>query len=252
MKKCILLVLCYCFVSKMKSQSIEMSSPINYGSVKQWSLKAGDTMLGKVFSVEKGMPSLAFYPQSSDFVHKTLIVTGTYTSDNGKVAGTAFDDSKDNCQMVGNPNDKLFKPNAYLSFFSLTVFMSTTSSCNSIPVYQVIKGGIIQEDVISARIKSKTQWRFFIIKKWKETFDNGSTLEGQDYLIADFDAALTLSDACAYVKALERNRYYDRYHYQSTIDACLLDTGAFRGFLLNGEKKDGDFPIKQSNVIVIN
>ncbi len=248
MKKYILFVLCYCFVLKGNSQTVDISSPINYGSVKQWSLKAGDTMLGKVFSVEKGEPKLVFYPTQSDFLHKTLIVSGTYTSTDAKVAGSALDA---NCAQVGNINDKAFKPNAYLSFSSAVKF-SDLPLCSSIPVYQLIKDGIAQTDVIASRIKSKTQWRFFIIKKWKETFDNGSTLEGQDYLIADFDVALTLSDACAYVKALERNRYYDRYHYQSTIDACLLDTGAFRGFLLNGEKKDGNFPTQQSNVIIIN
>jgi hypothetical protein len=247
MKKYILFVLCYCFVLKGNSQTTS-SAPIDFGSIKQWDLKSGDTLLGKVFSVEKGKPELVFYPKQSDFTHKTLIITGTYTSDDNKVAGSALNAD---CNQVGNPTDLYFKPNAYLSFSS-NVNFSKTSTCNSIPVYQLIDNGVIQEDVITARSKSKTQWRFFIIKHWTETFDNGSTLKGIDYLIADFDISISISDACKYVKAMERNRPYDRYLFQSTISACLLDTGAFRGFLLNGEKKDGNFPAKQSNVIIIN
>ncbi len=245
MKNYAFIVLC-CFVLKGKSQNVEMLSPVDYGSVKQWNLKAGDTVLGKVFSIEKGEPNLVFYPTQSDFLHKTLIVTGTYTSTNDKVAGFALDE---NCNQVGNPSDAAFKSNAYLSFGGTAVF-TESKACSSIPVYQLLKDGQILTQVIQARTSAKTQWRFLVKKDWTKTFPDGNKLNGSEWLIIDFDKVLSLTEACNYIARLQRNTKYQFFDFSSTFNACLLDTGAFRGFLLNGQKTDGDFPTKQSNVIV--
>lgn len=225
-----------------------MTSPQNLGNVKVWDVKSSDTLLGKVYTIEKGADcKIVFSPNQKDLSYSIMIVTGTYTSDSMKVAGNAYE----NCKQIGNPNDKYFKPNAYLVSQNGTISFSNQPGCNSIQVYKLIDSSSILSDVVNARVKQPVLWRFFVEKKWTKEYQNGTEENGTDLLIVDFDTTLTLSKACAYVKDLERNTTYQNFSYISTITACLLDTGMFRPFLLNEASVDGTFPTQQSNVIIV-
>lgn len=226
-----------------------MTSTQNLGKVKVWNMSSTDTLLGKVYTIEKNADcKLVFSPKQSELANTTMVVTGTYTSDSMKVAGSAYE----NCTQIGNQKDKYFKPNAYLSFQNGTISFNNQSSCNSIQVYKLIENSTILSDVVNARVKQPVLWRFLVQKNWTKEYPNGTKENGTDLFIVDFDTVLTLSEACVYVKGLERNTTYQNFSYISTITACLLDTGTFRPFLLDGASVDGTFPTTQSNVIVIN
>jgi hypothetical protein len=226
-----------------------MTSMQSYGNVKAWDMTSANALLGKVYTIEKNATcNIAFSPSQRETANATMVVTGTYTSDGMKVAGSAYK----NCTQIGNQADRYFKPNAYLVFQNGTIQFSNQSACTSVQVYKLIDNSTILSDVVNSRVKTPVVWRFLVQKQWTKTYQNGSVENGTDLLIVDFNTPLTLTDACAYVKGLERNTTYSNFNFVSTITACLMDTGTFRPFLLKGSSVDGTFPTQQSNVIVIN
>lgn len=225
-----------------------MTLPRQSGKVKVWAMASANALLGNVYTMGRGANwNIAFSPSQNAFANAVMVVTGTYTSDDMKVAGSAYQ----NCNQIGNQQDKYFKPNAYLIFQNGTISFSDQSSCNSIQVYKLIDKSTILSDVVNARTKSAMVWRFFVEKRWIIKYNDGTKEMGRELLIVDFHTALTLAEACAYVKGLERNTVYRDFNYVSTVTACLLDTGIFRPFLLNGNSVHGTFPTQQSNVIVV-
>lgn len=252
MKNHVVFIIFFNFVLRANAQT-SLSLIQDFGSVKQWTMLSGKDTLGKAYTLES-IPNIKFYPKAKDFVGKTFVITGTYTSDNDSVAGIALDNE---CHMVGNPKDPYFKPNGRLSFADSIEFVKESLGfydrvpCNSIPVYILIENGNINYSFIHQRTPNKRQWRFMVHKSWIKTYSDRTTEHGAEWLVVDFDNYLTLSEACNYIAGMQRNMRYDDFKFESTLDACLLDTGTFRPFLLNGKSISGEFPLKQSNVIFV-
>lgn len=226
------------------------------GPVKVWSmLSSKNDTLGKVYSLERGQLELLFSPKPGDLHSSNAVVfTGTYTSPDGRVAGSAIDR---NCKEIGNTNDALFKPNAHLVFQNGTVQFSETATCNTISVYKLIDGTVLSS-IVNGRTKKSMLWRFFVEKSWSKTYIEGDSQEsGKDILIVDFEKPMTLTEACDHVRGLQRTAtYHDgvknkMFNYASSITAALLDTGTYRPFLLSGQSVHGPFPTQQSNVIIV-
>lgn len=250
MKQIIFFLVFGCIFSVASYAQTKMSFRDDLGNVKVWDMTSNGDVLGSVYTIERDANcALMLYPANSNqFNGSLLAITGTYTSPGMKVAGNAYQ----NCDQVGNPQDPSFRPNSYLNFIYGTIQISDMPGCNSISVYKLIEDSSILEDVVNARIKKPTMWRFLVQKNWTKQYNTGATETGIDLMIVDFNIDLTLSEACAYVKALERNTEYAQFTFVSTVSACLLDTGTYRPFLLEGKSIGGKFPTNQSNVIAIN
>lgn len=246
MKKYFLFATFICFIAKAKCQT-ELKLIQDIGSVKEWDMSSAGIILGKAYSIES-QPKLLFHPTKDQMIDKKMVLTGTYTSPNGQVAGSAYDE---NNNQVGNPSDSYFKSNAFLVFSSPLSF-SKTALPNSVSVYQLIIDNTIQSQIVEKRTKTEFQWRFLVQKKWTKVFNDKSVLTGEDWVIVDFADEMKLSEACEYVLGLKREKKFTNFILTSEINACLLDTGSKRGFLFNGEMRDGQFDQVQSNVFVIN
>lgn len=221
--------------------------------LKVWNLTSEKGKLGRVYTLEPTSNiGIKFLPTEADTQNTAMVVTGTYTSYPKVIAGNAFK----NCQNIGNPNDKLFKPNSYLVFDGGKISFNKEHGCNSISVYKLIDSSTILFDVIDARTYAQTEWRFLVQKSWEKIDTNGSKTYGDDWLIVDFTEKLTIAEACFYIKGLERTNMY--YINSGTVltskimGACLLDTGINRPFLLKGISLDGTFNLSgQTNIIVV-
>lgn len=246
MKNFLVLTGLFCFFTKAKSQT-ELNLVQDANSIKEWNMSSVGTFLGKVYSIESH-PELFMYPTKNQMINRTMVLTGTYTSNSGKIAGFAYDKNKN---QIGDTTDVYFKPNAFLAFGSKISFSKTVLP-NSISVYQLIIDNAIQSSIIEKRTKTKFQWRFLVQKKWTKVFNDKSILTGEDWLVVDFANNMSLSEACEYVLGLKRDRQFDSFVLTTNINACLLDTGSKRGFLLKGQMRDGQFDQIQSNVIIIN
>ncbi len=246
MKNSLVLIGLLYFFAKAKSQT-ELNLVKDIGSIKEWNMSSGGIFLGKIYSIES-YPELFMYPTKSQMINRTMVLTGTYTSNSGKIAGFAYDKNKN---QIGDTTDVYFKPNAFLAFGS-TVSFSRTVLLNSISVYQLIIDNVMQSSIIEKRTKTEFQWRFLVQKKWTKVFNDKSVLTGEDWMIVDFADGMKLSEACEYVLGLKRDKKFTNFTLTTEINACLLDTGSKRGFLLNGQMYDGKFDQIQSNVIIIN
>lgn len=238
------------FPSSLFAQTKMDSIIKDLGNVKIWSMSSNNVSIGKVYTIEhSAICHIVFSPNKSEMADATMVITGTYTSEAMQVAGSAYE----NCEQIGNEADKYFKPNSYLDFQNGTILFADLPTCNCVQVYKLIDKGLILSDVVNARTSKTLLWRFLVQKIWSKESTNGKRINGVDLMIVDFEKPLTLTEACNYVKGLERkNAKYDGFFYFSQITACLLDTGTYRPFLLNGEEVDGKVPVEQSNVIVIN
>jgi len=250
MKKIFLILIILTFLFQLGKNQTSMTAEQNLGSVKVWNMtSATNDTLGKIYTIEQTSKiQLLFSPDVNNLTDKTMVVTGTYTSSDDRPAGFAYNE---NCNQVGNTQDKYFKPNAYLVFQNGSVSFSEKSNCNSVQVYKLIDDGLIFSDVVNARTKQSMIWRLLVQKKWTKEHKDGLKESGVDLMIVDFSIPLTLNQACSYVQGLQRDTSYQNFSYVSKISGCLLDTGTFRPFLLNGKSCHGNFPTKQSNVIVI-
>ncbi len=221
------------------------------GNIKVWEMSSNNTSLGEVYTLEKNANCiLVFSPTNNDIANALLVMTGTYTSTTNQVAGFAYNANGKN---IGDQTDGFAKKaNSYLIFQNGIFSFSDVPATNSIQVYKLLENGSILSDVVNARTKNQFQWRFLVQKNWTRVYDNGKQEKGVDLLIVDFSPALTLNQACAYVKDLERNQKYQNFHYESNITACLLDTGMNYPFLLDDKNIHGTFSVaEQSNVIVV-
>lgn len=233
------------------------------GKIKVWKMTHRGEYLGRAYSIDKNARiGVLFYPRPNEYKNMQLVVTGTYTSPDDSIAGPAFS----NCHLIGGTDDPLFKPNAYLSFTKNgAMSFENNAECTSIPVYKVINRNEIQDNIIVERTSDSLLWRFLVSKTWSKIYSPDAVIPNQDrvsyggeWIIVDMEVPLTLSEATRYVKALSRNDDYvdannQGFTYTSVVSACLLDTGSYRPFLVNGRCIDGDkFPQKQSNVIVVN
>jgi len=229
-----------------------LSDKNSLGAVTVWNVSSQGSVLGKAYTVETGAKiRFAHMNPTPQGYQATMALTGAYTSDmqTMTIAGEAYDAYGN---QIGNPFDQLFKPNAYLMFTNGTVDFSDRPAINSFQVYKLVENNNILWDVVNARTKTATFWRFLVKKDWTRTQANGKVETGTDIMIVDFETTLTLSQAASYIKELSRNTMYGTSKYVSHVDACLLDTGAFRPFLLKGKEVSGQFPQHQSNLIVIN
>lgn len=229
----------------------------DYGSVKEWAvIHQGAGKIGTAFTIEKKADvDLILYPEPSDWKEAILVLTGTYTSANDSIAGEAYDDR---CDQVGNTEDPYFKPNAWLSYDPYGTYHSISledknPKCRSVGVYRVIKDNIVLHNIIDARTKKEFAWRFLVKKEWKVSYDDGSSANGYDWMIIDFDIQTTLENAVTMISRLARRNLDTGYtgNYSSVIDACLLDVGAFRPIIFAGKEIHGKFPQDQSNVIMV-
>ncbi len=251
---CLLLSITLLCLSQTKMTN---KQAIGNGSVNMWTLSSSiGEDLGKVYTIEKSaVVELKLYPTPDQLSPgNTMVITGTYTSPGGKVAGLAYNK---NCEVVGNTQDKFFKPNMFLQFNSGQAYFQPFASCNAIGIYMVVDDSVLT-DVVNARTKQPMTWRFFVQKSWIKTPADGASTGGLDMLIVDFNQPMQLSQACEYIKGLHRDNeiYVDpttghQFGFYSKIRAGLLDTGAFRPFLLDGTAVHGGFPTNQSNVIII-
>lgn len=253
MKKSISLFLLATVVSfSTFAQTTSLSNKNSLGAVTVWNVSVQSNVLVKAYTIETGAkirfvhmnPKLAAY-------QATMALTGAYTSDmqTMTIAGEAYDVYGN---QIGNPFDQLFKPNAYLMFTHGTVMFTNQPAINSFQVYKLVENNDVLWDVVNARTKNATLWRFLVKKDWTRTHANGKVENGTDVMIVDFETSLTLSQASSYIQGLSRNTMYGSSQYNSTVTACLLDTGTFRPFLLKGKEVGGKFPQRQSNLIVIN
>lgn len=254
MKKSTTLLLTLLWVSLAFGQT-QLAAKNTLGPVKIWTVRsASGQTLGTAYSIEPSAKAeLKFSPTPEDLAGYLLVMTGTYTSPDGMVAGNAFNGS---CEQVGNTDDP-FQPNSYLFFAKGSVRFLSSATCSAIGVYKVVDDSVLQS-VVSERTKKPFAWRFLVEKSWTKTYlENGSS-SGRDLMIIDFDRSMTLLDACKHVQALGRKAcsYYDaalneNFTLSSKITAALLDTGTYRPFLLEGQEVYGKFPDRQSNVIAI-
>ncbi|MBP6925942.1 MAG: hypothetical protein KBC22_02715 [Candidatus Pacebacteria bacterium] len=257
MKKFIFTFLSVVIASVQISAQVKLMFPTHAESaVVSWDMcdfaTSPCTYLGKVYTVEAGAQiSFLHNNPTSQGYKATMALTGAYTSDmqTMTIAGSAYDA---NCNEIGNPHDRLFKPNSYLAFGHGTVTFTDQPQCNAFQVYKLVDKNNILWDVVNARTKNATLWRFLVKKEWQRIHADGKVERGNDVMIVDFDKSLTLSQACSYIQELSRNTMYGTSKYTSTVTACLLDTGTFRPFLLQGKEVGGQFPQRQSNLIVIN
>lgn len=234
-----------------------MTNPVDLGKVKVWEMSSDNTSLGKVYTIESNAKcELVFNPTKEDISSALMVVTGTYTSATGQVAGFAY---KGN-QNVGDQFDAFTqKANSYLVFANGIFSFSDNPLPNSVQVYRLIENGEILSDIVNARTKNLFEWRFLVQKSWTRLYENQTTISGTEFLVVDFSQALTLSQACDCIQGLQRfvSKYYDQikkmnYSYSSSFTACILDTGVNYPFLLNGKNVHGNFSVaSQSNVIVV-
>lgn len=248
-----ILLLLFVLITSSLSAQTQMTNKKNLGSLAVWDVVSVGEVVGHAYSVETGTLDLLFSPNRTDLSRYKLVCTGTYTSPDGRVAGSAFDAHGHD---VGNEGDKLFRPNAYLAFDGGDVMISHQAEVKAISVYQVLDDSIIWS-VVNARTKKAFQWRFLVVKEWQRNYGDATSERGRDVMIIDLDKSMSLSDACRLVYDLRRCRQYYQasddqfFDYCSTMRAVLLDVGAYRPMLVNGEEVHGPFPSQQSNVIVI-
>jgi hypothetical protein len=117
MKNSLVLIGLLYFFAKAKSQT-ELNLVKDIGSIKEWNMSSGGIFLGKIYSIES-YPELFMYPTKSQMINRTMVLTGTYTSNSGKIAGFAYDKNKN---QIGDTTDVYFKPNAFLAFGSTVSF----------------------------------------------------------------------------------------------------------------------------------
>ena len=210
---------------------------------------SGSDVIGQAYTVEPGATiSETFYPTSVP--EGELILSGTYTSPNGKIAGSAYDNGK----QVGNPDDSLFHPNAFLCFENGEVDFAASPCDHAIAVYKLVDHNTILTSLVKQRTAKTLEWRFLVKKSWTRTFTRGEPTEmGTDWMVVDFTEALTLEQACSYINNLKRtDQHYGMMCYTSSISACLLDTGSLRAFILDGVSEEGTFQLdSRSNLVVI-
>jgi|GEM_PF-2237131 len=253
MKKSIFLFL-VAIVSFSTFAQTNLSEPNSKGKITAWDVSSSGNVLGKAYTIETSAGAridLALDNPTSGAYQTAMALTGAYTSNmqTMTIAGEAYDASGN---QIGNPQDRLFKPNAYLAFTHGTVLFTNQPAVNSFQVYKLVENNNVLWNIVNARTKTATFWRFLVKKDWTRTHANGKVENGTDVMIVDFETTLTLSQASSYIQELSRNTMYGTSKYISTIDACLLATGTFRPFLLKGKEVGGQFPQRQSNLIVIN
>jgi hypothetical protein len=234
------------------AQQTRLIGPVkNFESIKLWYLvDQNHDGVGIVYSIERSC-GLVFSPNENDIKDATLVVSGTYTSGNGQIAEGAWDSINN---QVGNLADPYFKPNCFLHVERGNIEFLDLPAPNSIGVYKLLHDNYVLSDVIAKRTSNTNHWRFLVEKKWVKVFENGQQQSGVDWLIVDMVDAMTLQDAVPLIGGLARAEYYsrDKMYFKSMISACLLDTGDYRPYLLNGEEIHGTFEIKkQSNVLVV-
>ena len=259
---CFLIAIFVCLSSFVLAQPIqtELIHERNSGVIAIWDFISGSNdTLGKAYSIEdNAFMNVLFYPKEEQVIGKNMVLSGAYTSYDGRIAGVAYNNR---CNQIGNINDTLFKPNACVRLIpngqvSLSFSDFNARDCNSIPVYQVIDYGKILWDIVNNRTSNQFKWRFLVCKNWRKSYveKDGSIRNerGKDWIIVDFHESLTLSKSCQFILGMQRQTSYGGISFTSWVSACLLDTGAYRPFLLNGKNVHGTFDIKkQSNVIVV-
>jgi len=235
----LLIVIFTIHVTNAQTKLINPKTILN-DKIKSWDVLSNGNMVAKAYTIEK----FGFV----EITHFTSIVEGikmaaTYTSADGSIAGKA----SINCSRVGNEDDPFrWRANSYLNANDGKLSFSKRDiiPCTGVQVYQIISQNFVFDDLVNRLTKTKFKWRFLVQKEWWR-----DTSFGSDWMVVDFTTPMELAKATKIISELKRTKSY-KNNFNSSISACLLDTGIFYPFLINGIEIHGKWK-KPSNVLII-